>query len=209
LKPSDDPNHFTYNAAIHVPSMVPFRGKWYAYFHTGPGSQSGWGLPDWGPDGSDCIGVAVADRPEGPWQIMDQPAFQQPNPGVKGGHVTVEDVGAFVANDRVYLVCSDFFGHVTGVVGGLALFVSEDGLSFPYEKTRLAADLIPAYYDDYDPSRVTIWWEPTIPNRLEAPHVMVVDGRPAYLLAGSGTNVEGGPMTSSYILKIRGWEDRL
>ena len=116
--------------------------------------------------------------------------------------MTVEDVGAFAWNDRVYLLCSDFFGHVTGVVGGLALFVSEDGRSFPFEQARLAADLIPAYYQPYDPNRVKIWWEPSLPNRLEAPRVMMIDGRPAYFLAGSGTNVEGGPTTSSYLLKI-------
>ena len=157
LSPSQDPHHFTYQAAIHVPSLLPFRGKWYAYFHTGPGSPLGYGLPNWGPDGTDCIGVAVADRPEGPWQIMDQPAFQQPNPGQKGGRVTVEDVGAFAWNDRVYLLLSDYFGHVTGVVGGLALFVSEDGLDFPLEQARLAADLIPAYDKSYDPRRAKIW----------------------------------------------------
>ncbi len=202
LSPSQDPHHFTYQAAIHVPSMLPFRGKWYAYFHTGPGRSADYGLPNWGADGTDCIGVAVADRSEGPWKMMEQPAFQQPNPGKKGGHVTVEDVGAFVWNDRVYLLLSDYFGHVTGVVGGLALFVSEDGLSFPLEQARLAADLIPAYYKAYDPRRVKIWLEPALPNRFETPRVMLRDGRPAYFLAGSGTNVDGGPTTSSYLLKI-------
>ena len=202
LSPSPDPAHFTYQAAIHVPSMLPFRGKWYAYFHTGPGSASGYGLPHWGPDGTDCIGVAVADRPEGPWQIKDQPAFEQPTPGRKGGHVTVEDVGAFVWNDRVYLLCTDFFGHVSGVVGGVVVFVSEDGLSFPFNKARLAVDLIPAYYKQYDAARIKIWWEPTLPNRFEAPRVMMIGSRPAYFLASSGTNVEGGDTTSSYLLKM-------
>lgn len=202
LTPSTDPRHFTCQAAIHVPSLLPFCGKWYAYFHTGPGSPQGYGLPDWGPNGTDCIGVAVADRPEGPWQILDEPAFQQPYPGEPGKHVTVEDVGAFAWNDRVYLICSDFFGHVTGVVGGLALFVSEDGVSFPFEQARLAADLIPAYYPAYNARRATVWWEPTLPNRLEAPRMMMLDGRPAYFLAGSGTNVEGGPNTVTYIMKI-------
>jgi hypothetical protein len=207
LGPSPDPKHFTHQAAIHVPSLVPFKGKWYSYFHTGPGNPSGYGLPRWGPDGTDCIGVAVADRPEGPWQIMDEPAFQQPTPGKEHGHVSVEDVGAFAWNDRVYLLCSDFFGHVSDVVGGLVMFVSEDGRSFPYEKVRLAADLIPAYYRQYDPSRVKIWCEPTRPNRFEAQRIMLVDGRPAYFLAGSGTNVGGGSNTSSYLMKILKWED--
>jgi len=31
---------------------------------------------------------------------------------------------------------------------------------------------------------------------------MLLDGRPAYFLAGSGTNVEGGPTTSGYLMKI-------
>ncbi len=202
LSPSQDPHHFTYQAAIHVPSMLPFRGKWFAYFHTGPGSPSGYGLPNWGPDGTDCIGVAVADRPEGPWRIMDQPAFQQPMPGRKGGHVTVEDVGAFVHDNRVCLLCTDFFGHVTGVPGAVAMFVSEDGLSFPFDKASLAVDLIPAYYKSYDPSRVKIWWEPGFPNRFEAPRVMTIEGRPAYFLASSGTNVDGGSTTSSYLMRI-------
>jgi hypothetical protein len=204
LEPPDDPNHFAYKAAIHVPSLIPFRGKWMAYFHTGPGKPDSYGLPYWGPDGQDCIGVAVADCPEGPWRIMDQPAFQQPHPGEKGRHVTVEDVGVFVWNDRVHLLCTDFFGHVTGVVGGIALFTSDDGLSFPFEQARLAVDLIPAYYKAYDPNRIKLWWEPTLPNRFEAPRVMMIDGRPAYFLAGSGTNVEGGSNTASYLMKIHG-----
>lgn len=202
LEPSPDPGHFSYQAAIHVPTLLPFRGRWFAYFHTGPGSTAGYGLPDWGPDGSDCIGVAVADRPEGPWRILEEPAFRQPHPGQPGRHVTVEDVGAFVRDDRVYLLCSDFFGHVTGVVGGLALFASDDGVSFPFADARLAADLIPAYCADCDPARATVWWEPGRPNRLEAPRVLTVDGRPAYLLAGSGTNVAGGPNTVSYLLQM-------
>ena len=206
LRPSEDPKHFAYQAAIHVPSLVPFQGKWYAYFHTGPGSSSGYGLPNWGPDGTDCIGVAVADRPEGPWKIMEQPAFQQPAPGTKGGHVTVEDVGAFAWKNYVHLLCTDFFGHVSGVVGGVVLFTSEDGLSFPFEKARLAVDLIPAYFRVCDPKRAKVWWEPGLPNRLEAPRVMMVDGRPAYFLAGSGTNVDGGPTTSSYLLKVVEWD---
>jgi biofilm protein TabA len=64
----------------------------------------------------------------------------------------------------------------------VALFVSEDGLSFPFEKARLAVDLIPAYYKSYDPSRVKIWWEPSLPNRLEAPRHYDIDGDKIYAL---------------------------
>ncbi len=72
----------------------------------------------------------------------------------------------------------------------------------------MATDLIPAYFKKYDPKKATVWWEPTLPNRLEAPRVMLVDGRPAYFLVGSGTNVDGGPTTSSYLLKILEWEPK-
>lgn len=202
LEPSNDPKHFTYQAPIHVPALVPFKGKWYAYFHTGP-SRSPGGLPKWE---TDCTAVAVADRPEGPWKIAEQPAFRQP--ASDKPRASFEEVGAFVWNDRVYLLSNDFFGRATGVVGGVVIFVSEDGLSFPFEKMRLAADLIPAYYRQYDPKRVKFWWEPRMPNRLEAPRIMLVDGRPAYFLAGSGTNVDGGPNTVSYLMKILKWDEQ-
>ena len=200
LEPSQNPKHFTYQAAIHVPSLVPFKGKWYAYFHTGPSSPPGC-LPKWD---SDCIAVAVADRPEGPWKIADQPAFQQPAPDTR--HVSVEDVGVFVWNDRVYLLNSDFFGHVSGVSGGVVMFVSEDGLSFPFDKVRLAVDLFPLITSSTirngSRSRGS-----RASNRFEAPRVMMIDGRPAYFLAGSGTNVDGGPTTAGYLMKIRKWEE--
>ena len=151
------------------------------------------GLPNWGADGADCIGVAVADAPEGPWRILDAPAFQPPTPGKIHGFVSVEDVGAFAWNDRVdLLLCSDFFGQVSGVMGGLVVFVSEDGRSFPYDQARLAVDLIPAYYKRDDPNRIKVWWEPTLPNRFEAQRVLLIDGRPTYFLSGICTHIDGG-----------------
>ena len=49
--------------------------------------------------------------------------------------------GVFAWKNRVHLLCTDYFGHVSGVAGGVVLFTSEDGLSFPFETARLAVDL--------------------------------------------------------------------
>jgi hypothetical protein len=36
--------------------------------------------------------------------------------------------------------------------------------------------------------------------------MMLIDGRPAYFLGASGTHVDGGPNTVSYLMKILRWD---
>lgn len=203
LAPSQDPEHWTHQAelGIHVPQFVPFRGKWYAYFKSGgDASQSGGltGVKCWW--GKDYLGVAIADRPEGPWQIVNQPAILK-----NGGHVGcyIEDMHPFVWKDRMYLMISDNLGGVSGVAGSILLFESEDGQSFPFEKARLAVDLIPAYYREWNPQRIKCWWGPA--GRLEPCRLLWRDGKPAYLYGGTGTNVDGGPTSCTYVMKIMKW----
>jgi len=148
IEPSADPKHGTYQSQIgnHVSQMLKFRDKWYAYF------KAGKGLPGY----LDYVFVAVADHPEGPWKIEEKPAIQKNG----GGHpdAYIEDQCVFVWNDRVYMFITDNGGGVSGVPGGILLFESQDGLTFPFEKVRLAVDRIPAYCPDFDAKRAKVVW---------------------------------------------------
>ncbi len=200
LEQSPDPSHWTHGThGIHIPRLVKFRGRWHLYFLAG----SPW-LPD--RPHADYLGVAVADRPEGPWQVMETPCILR-----DGRHVGnyIEDLHPFVCDDRMYLLVDDNLGAVTGVRGGVALFESDDGLVFPFAKARLAVDRIRAYYAG-DTSRAVQHWPPPPCHpddtfKFEAPSVLCINGRPAYFLGSSGTNLAGDPMTTVYMLRIPEW----
>ena len=189
-----DPKHWTRPTAteigIHVATFIPFHGKWYAYFKSGTRFDH------------DFMGVAVADRAEGPYTIMDEPCITK-----NGKHpgTYFEDMFPFVWKDKIYLLVTDNFGRASGLYGGIVMFESNDGLHFPYDKARLAVDLIPAYYKEFDWKRTSNCNGPTFNPKFEAPRFLLIDGVPAYFFGGTGTNVNGGGYPSSYILKILEW----
>jgi hypothetical protein len=202
LEPSNDPAHWTFQATlgIHVPCFIRFRGRWHAYFKSGsfmwPDYKSGTRV------NRDFMGVALADRPEGPYRIEDRPCILR-NGAQVGGYI--EDMYPFVWKGRLYLLVTDNLGFVSGVQGGILLFESDDGLVFPFDKVRLAADVIPAYFKGWDPKRAT--FQGSYNAKFEAPRLLWIDGRPAYFVGSSGTNVGGGDARCShYWLKIVQWD---
>ncbi len=181
LTASPDPAHFTHGKQIVNPSLLRIGGRNYLYFKTtGPVR------------GSTVYGVAIADRLEGPYKLPDRPLTSE--------GVTIEDATAFEWNGKICLLTTDNHGLVTGVRGGGALWVSDDGIAFNPQRTQLGFDRIPAYFSDFDPQRVTKVYggDP----KLERPKILVIDGKPAYLYATSGWNVTGGTRTVSHVLKI-------
>ncbi len=104
-----------------------------------------------------------------------------------------EDATAFEWNGNICLLTTDNHGDVTGVRGGGALWVSEDGVSFNPRWRQLGFDTIPAYFPGYDPLRATRVYggDP----KFERPRILTIDGKPAYLYAPSGWNVLGGKRT--------------
>jgi len=149
------------------------------------------------------MGVAVADKAEGPYKIMDTPCILK-----NGAHPStyIEDMFPFVWKDKMYLLVADNFGKVSGLFGGILLFESEDGLSFPWEKARLAVGLIPDYDKEFQWKGSSNCNGPRQNPKFEAPRFLIIDGVPRYFFGGTGFNVNGGGYPSSYILRIPEWD---
>ena len=103
-------------------------------------------------------------------------------------------------NGKICLLTTDNHGKVTGIYGGGALWVSEDGMKFNPAWTQLGYDRIPAYYKEYDAQKVRRVYGRAA--KLERPKVLMIDNQPAYLYAPSGWAVHGGSRTVSYVLRI-------
>ena len=186
-----DPKHWAHpgepDIGIHVATFVQFHGKWFAYFKAGKRMEH------------DFMGVAVADRPEGPYQIQDKPCILKDGKRPPG---YIEDMFPFVMNDKVYLMVCDNYGGVGGLSGGIVMFESNDGLTFDYNKATLAVKLIPDYYKEFDPKKDKHFYGPDEP-KFEGPRFLMLDGKPAYFFGTSGHNVMGGgnyPL--DYVMKI-------
>jgi hypothetical protein len=188
-----DPRHWAHpgepDIGIHVATFVQFHGKWFAYFKAGKRMEH------------DFMGVAVADRPEGPYQIMDKPCILKDGKRPPG---YIEDMFPFVMNDKVYLAVCDNYGGVSGLIGGIVIFESNDGLTFDYNKVTLAVKQIAAYYKEFSFKKAKRFYgSPDDRNtNFEAPRFLMIDGKPAYFFGISGYNVQGGDYPLGYVMKI-------
>lgn len=181
LTASTDPAHYTHGRQVVNPTLLRVRGKYHLYFKTG------------GPvRGTTVYGLAVSDRLEGPYVMNARP--------VTADGVTIEDGTAFEWQGKVCLLTTDNHGLVTGIRGGGALWISEDGVDFRPEWTQVGYDRIPRYYEAYQEGRVTRVYgsEP----KCERPQLLMADAQPAYLYCAAGWNVLGGPRTVSLVLKV-------
>ena len=181
LGPSPDPKHFSHGKPVVNPALLKVGDKFHLYFKTG------------GPvRGTTVYGLAIADQLTGPYRMLDEPLTS------KG--VMIEDGSAFQWDGKVCLLTTDNHGKVTGIRGGGALWVSDDGIHFQPQWTQLGFELIPRYFAGYDPARVKKVYggDP----KFQRPKVLCVDDRPAWLYVPSGWNVTGGQRTVSHVLKI-------
>ena len=181
LGPSPDPLHFSYAKQIVNPALLKVGDKFHLYFKTGGKVR-----------GTTLYGLAIAGQLTGPYRMLNEP--------ITGDGVFIEDASAFLWEGKVCLLTTDNHGKVTGVRGGGALWVSDDGVHFNPEWTQLGFDLIPRYYAGYEPDRVKRVYggDP----KFERPKVLCLDGKPAWLYAPSGWNVTGGRRTVSHVLRI-------
>ena len=182
LEASPETNHWTHGSQVVNPTMLEIAGKFFLYFKTHYGGQPGL-----------VYAVAIADRLEGPYHIYDQPLTTR--------GVTIEDGCAFEWRGKICLMSTDNHGAVTGIRGGGALWVSDDGLRFNPAWTQVAYGLIPTYYHGYDPQRVKKIYggDP----KFERPKVLLIKGAPRYFYAPSGWNVVGGQRTVLHVLRIQ------
>lgn len=179
LSPSPDKNHWTHGSQVVNPSLIKVGDKFHLYFKARY-------------MGGTAYGLATADRLEGPYTF-------EPMPLTYDG-IFIEDGSAFAWNGKICLLTTDNHGKVTGIRGGGALWVSDDGKTFDPKLVQLGYDLIPHYFKDYDATKVRKVYGPD--PKIERPKILMMDGKPAYLFGTSGWTVHGGPRTADYVLKI-------
>ena len=178
LEPSTDPSHFSYGERMVNPTLLKVGNLYHLYFKT--------------IDGGTIFGVATSSSPTGPYTLEDAPIT---TPGV-----VIEDACSFIQNGKVHFLTTDNHGSVTGIAGGGALWLSDDGLSFDPADTTLGFRTIPSYYEDYDAGNVTKVYGNT--PKFERPKVLMLNDRPRYMYAPSGWNVTGGDRTVVHVLRV-------
>lgn len=136
------------------------------------------------------MGLAIAEKLKGPYVQLPEP--------ITGNNLSIEDGYAFVMHDKVYLLTTDNHGILKR--GGGLLWESQDGVRFenqPVPGFGLLKDYIPAK------ERSLARTHYGRGGKFERPQVLMIGEEPAYLYLASGTNIEGGSGTVSYVLRVR------
>jgi len=186
---SDDPNHWTYKAAIGAdnPAFLKIGKKYYIYYKCGTPEHM-----------KAKYGYAVSDNLEGPYIMCDAPITDNVS--------YIEDAQAFSYKGNHYLLITDNLGGNTGIFGDLMLWKSKTGLDFKLADAQIAAGNLYDYWGTPEEHK----WLATVKNRfirdpsgkLERPAILFKNGRPAYLYAVGGVNIHGGNVSESYVFKI-------
>ena len=170
---------FTQGERIVNPTLLKVGDTYHIYFKTKEGSGN-------------IYGVATSTNLTGPYTLQKDP--------VTPSGIVIEDACSFIQNGIVHLLTTDNFGHVTGITGGGALWSSTNGLLFTDGNAALGFEKIPAYYKEYDPTKVTKRYGSAA--KLERPKVLMIGGRPRYLYGPSGWNVTGGDRPVVHVLRV-------
>jgi hypothetical protein len=138
------------------------------------------------------MGLAIAEHLEGPY-------IQLPFP-VTANKQRIEDGYAFPYEGKIALLTTDNHGIIEE--GGGLLWTSSDGIHFmDYQQGFKRIN----DYTAVDMTKVAVHYGPGGRKyaKFERPQVLMIDGRPAYLYAPSGTHIYGGDCTVSYVLRNR------
>jgi hypothetical protein len=138
------------------------------------------------------MGLAIATDLEGPY-------VQLPFP-ITANEQRIEDGYAFMYNGQYALLTTDNHGIIEA--GGGLLWTSEDGIHFSdFEQGFRRIN----EYTEVDMTKVAVHYGPEGRSyaKLERPQLLLLDGKPAYLYAPSGTNIYGGDCTVSYVFKFK------
>jgi len=178
LAPPDNPRYWNYKAGngVNNPAFLQHpEGGYFLYFKS-KGAK---------------MGLAIAEKPEGPYVQLPFPVTQN--------NLTVEDGYAFIYKGKICLLTTDNHGLI--LAGGGILWSSDNGIHFDQieQGFKRAGD-----YIDIDMAKITTHYGPK--NRtyvkFERPQILLINGKPKYMYVPSGRNIYGGDCTISYILKF-------
>jgi len=133
------------------------------------------------------MGVAVADRVEGPYRFEKEP--------LAANEGTIEDGFAFRLNGEVCLLVTDC--HGAGYGGGM-IYHSRDGIHFDPTPIR-AYEAVDHYVKRWpNPAK---GWTPWV---LQRPALLLgKDGTPTHLFAPCGTPPEGKQGTATFLFELK------
>ena len=182
--PSPDTNHWSHGDwQFTNPTFLAWRGKYYLYFHGGkhPGKMK-------------CYpyAYAVADKPEGPYRIGDEPCTDN--------IAKIEDATAFVWNDKICLLTDDNYGTHTGIPGAGLLWISDTPEKFKLADAQIGFLYSTNYAPNMDLAQVRKLYGRDF--KFERPGILMLHGQPAYFYGASGFNLHGGETPESYVMKI-------
>ncbi|MCF7975397.1 MAG: glycoside hydrolase N-terminal domain-containing protein, partial [Phycisphaerae bacterium] len=183
LDDSPDPQHFSHGRQVVNPTLAKYRGTYFLYYKTAMNINGRWRT---------VFAAAESDRLTGPYGHPERPFSTD--------DIVIEDASVFVWDNRLCLLTTDNHGLVTGIRGGGALWISDEGRTCDPDLTQVGYDLLSCYYPGFDPNKVTKIYGGQ--SKIERPKVLMINGRPAYLYGTSGHEITGRPRTVNYVLKI-------
>jgi hypothetical protein len=184
LAPPKDPAVWCHQSGCGVnnPSLLAHpNGRFYLYFKSMSGPR---------PEGKARMGVAIADKLEGPYLIRKDP--------ITDNDRVIEDGYAFIWKDHVCLMTTDNHGILER--GGGLLWLSKDGLAFEGKPLPGFHYLRSFYLKDKLPKKIKHHYGDGV--KFERPQLLVdKDSEPEYLYCPSGAALDGSDGTNAYVLR--------
>ncbi len=167
---------------INNPSLLAHpNGKFYLYFKSMSGPR---------PEGKVSMGVAIADKLEGPYVIRKDP--------ITSNNRVIEDGYAFIWRGHICLMTTDNHGMLER--GGGLLWVSKDGVTFDEKPLPGFHNLRTFYLKEKLPENIKHHYTDQV--KFERPQILMgKDGEPAYLYCPSGSALDGSDGTNAYVLR--------
>ncbi|GAF01621.1 glycoside hydrolase family protein [Saccharicrinis fermentans] len=186
LSPPTDSTIWCFNSGLGVnnPSIIKHpNGKYHLYFKALSGPR---------PKGKVSMGVAIANKLEGPYIIQANPIISN--------EVRIEDGYAFLWRNHICLLTTDNHGILEK--GGGLLWVSEDGITFEAEPLSGFHNCQNFYLNGIVPDGAKARYGKNV--KFERPQLLM-DGNNEleYLYCPSGVALDGSDGTNSYVLKYQ------
>jgi hypothetical protein len=184
LSPPIDESSWCFNSGcgLNNPSIIKHpNGKYYLYFK----AMSG-------PKGNVSMGVAIAEKIEGPYNIQSKP--------ITTNSKVIEDGYAFLWGDQICLLTTDNHGILEE--GGGLLWMSKDGLKFDENPLSGFHHFGRSYLKGNIPKNATLRYTKNV--KFERPQLLMNDkNEPEYLYCPSGAAIDGSDGTNCYVLKFK------